>query len=133
MQLASSVDNQPWICTVYYVADGNLNIYWLSWTTRRHSQEIKANCKVAVTIPIKLDRPVTGVQAEGKASEVTDAVLIEEMMKKYTAKYDAGHEFYKNFMDGKNKHTMYKFTPAAYVLFDEFNFPDEGRQELRLV
>lgn len=128
MQLATAREEQPWICTVYYVADEQRNLYWLSYPERRHSQEIADNEKVAVTIVIKTDKPVVGVQAEGSATKVTEHEVIADIMALYVAKYDAGKQFYENFMNGTNRHAMYKFTPKQYVLFDELNFPDDGRR-----
>jgi uncharacterized protein YhbP (UPF0306 family) len=128
MQLATAKDNQPWVCTVYFVADKDMNLYWLSTPSRRHSSEIAENNKIAVTVPIKLDRPVAGVQAEGEATRVTGHAEIESLMKKYVEKYQAGTKFYDNFVNGKNEHVMYRFTPRQFVLFDELNFPDDGRK-----
>jgi uncharacterized protein YhbP (UPF0306 family) len=131
MQLATVSGNQPWICTVYYVADDELNLYWLSLPTRRHSQEIKEHPKVAAAIAIKHDKPVIGIQVEGDAEEVADTKTVAGIMKKYVAKYEAGQGFYDNFMAGKNQHKLYRIRPRLFVLFDEENFPENGRQEWR--
>ncbi len=132
LQLATVSKDQPWISTVYFVVDDAINLYWLSFPTRRHSQEIAANNKIAITMPVKFDVPVIGVQAEGTAEVVNDPEEIKKIMKKYVEKYDAGKSFYENFIANKNQHVMYRFTPASYVLFDEVNFPDNGRQILNL-
>lgn len=129
VQLATVTDGQPWVCALYYVVNERLNIYWLSFPTRRHSREISRNSKVAVTVPIKLDKPVIGVQAEGIAEEVTDTQEIEKIMQFYISKYNSGKDFLTNFRAGKNQHIMYKFTPTNFVLFDEVNFSEDGRQE----
>jgi uncharacterized protein YhbP (UPF0306 family) len=50
MQLATVADGNPWICNVYFVTDDASNIYWTSAKSRRHSQEILSNPKVAVSI-----------------------------------------------------------------------------------
>ena len=128
MQLATVRDAKPWICTVYFVADAELNLYWLSFPERRHSLDIAKNAEVAIAIAIKHDKPVIGVQGEGNAEIVTDKTVVKLMIEQYVAKYDVGQKFYANFMHGTNKHVMYKFTPTNYVLFDEVNFPDDGRQ-----
>lgn len=131
MQLATTADGQPWICTVYYIEDDAMNLYWLSLPERRHSQELRQSNKVAVAIAIKPDQPVIGLQAEGRAKEVRDTVVVRRVMKDYVAKYDAGHDFYDNFMNGTNKHMLYRIVPALFVLFDELNFPANNRQEWR--
>lgn len=133
MQLATVTGGQPWICTVYYVTDDQLNFYWLSFPSRRHSREIEQNNKVAVTIPVKFDQPVIGLQAEGTAEIVSDPLQIEKVMAKYTEKYNTGKDFYANFKAGKNKHQMYRFIASHIVLFDEVNFPGDSRQVIAMV
>ena len=130
MQLATVSDNQPWICTVYFVEDDNLNLYWLSLPARRHSLEIAGHNRIAVAVPIKHDNPVVGIQAEGEAEAVADREVIADVMRRYVQKYQAGQQFYDNFVAGRNKHVLFRFKPASYVLFDEVNFPEDGRQEL---
>ncbi len=132
MQLATVQDGQPWVCTVYYVEDDDLNLYWLSLPTRRHSQEIAKHNKVAVTVPLKFDKPTIGIQAEGDAEAVADKELIAEVMQRYVQRHDAGRQFYERFIAGENQHVLFKFTPKSYVLFDEVDFPDNGRQEATL-
>lgn len=132
MQIATVSGDQPWICTVYFVEDDDLNLYWLSLPTRRHSQEIAAHSKVAVAVPIKFDKPVTGIQAEGFAEPVTDKQTIADIMRRYVDRYNSGQQFYDLFVAGQNQHVLYKFTPSKYVLFDEVTFPDDGRKEINL-
>ncbi len=132
MQLATVSGEQPWICTVYYVEDEAANLYWLSLPDRRHSQEIAKHPQVAVAVPIKFDQPVIGIQAEGRAEKVEDAETIKQVMQRYTARYNAGKQFYDNFIAGKNQHALYKFTPNQMSLFDEQTFGDGIRRDWRL-
>jgi uncharacterized protein YhbP (UPF0306 family) len=132
MQIATVSGDQPWICTVYFVEDEDLNLYWLSFPTRRHSQEIAAHSKVAVAVPIKFDKPVIGIQAEGVAEPVTDKQVVADVMRRYVERYSSGEQFYDLFVAGKNQHVMYKFTPSKYVLFDEVTFPGDARKEISL-
>jgi uncharacterized protein YhbP (UPF0306 family) len=129
MQIATVSGEQPWICTVYYVCDDGMNLYWLSFPTRRHSQEIAHHDKAAVAVAVKTGKPVIGVQAEGIVEAVKDKQLVSKIMELYVKKYNTGQDFYKNFIAGKNEHWMYKFTPKEYVLFDELDFPKISRQE----
>lgn len=132
MQIATVSGDQPWICTVYFVEDDQLNLYWLSWPTRRHSQEIAANNKIAVAVPVKFDKPVVGVQAEGTAEVVTDKQVVADVMRRYVERYNSGQQFYERFAAGQNQHVLYKFTPSKFVLFDEVSFPSDGRKEISL-
>jgi uncharacterized protein YhbP (UPF0306 family) len=121
LQLATCDDNQPWVCTVYYVADDQQNLYWLSFPSRRHSKELALNNKAAIAIVIKADLPVIGIQAEGTVEIVKDAKVVKKIMEIYVAKYKEGTKFYDNFVAGKNQHEMYKLSPSHFVLFDETN------------
>lgn len=122
MQIATSVKDIPWVCSVYYVALEGC-IYWLSWPERRHSREIATNAQVAAAIVVKQDLPVIGVQVEGVAEEVADADVVKTVMELYVAKYGSGAKFYDAFIKGENHHRMYRLTPRKIALFDEVNFP----------
>jgi len=129
MQLATVRGGQPWVCSVYYASDDKLNIYWLSLPTRRHSEDISVHNKAAITIPVKFDQPVIGLQAEGTVDTVTEPKQIAKLMKLYVKRYNAGQDFYDNFIAGKNKHLIYRFKPTKFSLFDELNFPKSSSQD----
>ncbi|MEK7186412.1 MAG: pyridoxamine 5'-phosphate oxidase family protein [Patescibacteria group bacterium] len=73
MQLSTAVNNQPWTCSVWLAADKDLNIYWFSSTTRRHSKEVMKNPKVggAIVLPHTPKDPPRGLQFEGTAELLT--------------------------------------------------------------
>jgi len=92
--------------------------------------EIMEDKHVAVAIAVKTDLPVIGVQGEGTVEVVTHAGTVKGIMEKYTAKYDgAGKDFYDIFVQGTNKHRLYRFTPERYQLFDEVNYPETSPVE----
>lgn len=129
MQLATARDNQPWISNIYFVSDEARSIYWLSLPERRHSKEVADNPQVAVSLAIKQDLPVIGLQAEGVVTVVTNPEEVKAIIGTYMAKYDgAGQDFYDRFMAGTNKHHLYKLTPSKLVLFDEVHFATDPQQ-----
>lgn len=130
MQIATVRDNKPWVATVYFVVGDDMRLYWLSYPTRRHSEEIGNNSHVAGTIVIKQDVPVVGVQLEGEAHEIKHARTVAKVMVQYVAKYGVGKNFYKNFKLRQNKHSLYEFTPKRIVLFDELHYGHDNPQEL---
>jgi uncharacterized protein YhbP (UPF0306 family) len=133
MQIATVNNEQPWICTVYYVEDEDLNLYWLSLPTRRHSQEIEKHNKVAIAVPVKFDKnPIIGIQVEGVAEVVKNPDVVKKIMKQYVKKYGSGKDFYDNFIASKNEHWLYKFVPKEYKLFDENKFKDNPEKILSL-
>ncbi|MDB5186754.1 MAG: rnhA [Candidatus Saccharibacteria bacterium] len=131
MQLATSIDNKPWISTVYFVADSERNIYWLSLPERRHSKEVATNPQAAIAIAIKQDLPVIGIQAAGQVSIVEDDEAVKRIVETYVGKYDGvGKDFYQRFVVGKNKHQLYKLTPTQLALFDEVHFKENPVQKI---
>ncbi|MEX2007458.1 MAG: pyridoxamine 5'-phosphate oxidase family protein [Candidatus Levyibacteriota bacterium] len=133
MQVATSKDNQPWVCTLYYASDDNQNIYWISKPDTRHSKELMANKKVAVAIPVKFNTlTVVGLQVEGEAEEVSNLDEIKKYVKLYSDKFKRGEGWYQDFLLGKNEHKLYRINPKMFVLFDAVNFPDNPRQEIRV-
>src|SRR6185312_13687025 len=69
MSLGTSKDNKPWVCEVHFAYDEDLNLYFRSLATRRHSQEIAENPNVAGNIVVQhaLGVPGVGVYFEGTA------------------------------------------------------------------
>ena len=130
MQLATVRGSQPWICTVYYVIDDRLNFYWLSLPSRRHSQELADQSNAAITVAIKHDLPVIGVQAEGTVEEVADREAVKTIAELYVKKYGSAKTYYERFVQGVHQHHLYKLTPTRIVLFDEVEFPPNTRIEI---
>lgn len=134
MQLATSLDNQPWVCSVWFAADSDLNIYYFSSITRRHSKEILKNNKVAgaIVLPQTPDDPPRGLQFQGIAELLEDQSDINKAISVYADRIFP-REKIKEFMENKEKpHHFYKIKPTQFVLFDSVNFPDNPRQEYTL-
>ena len=109
MSLATSKDNIPWVCEVNYAYDDDLNLYFRSLASRRHSQEIATNHKVAGNIVrhYQLGMSPLGVYFEGKAELLpasNEQAIAFQCLKARIgigdetieeAKRDDGHKFYK--------------------------------------
>lgn len=131
MQLATQKDGQPWCCTVHFAADDDLNIYWMSLPTQRHSQEIGDRAKAAVAMAIE-SRPghrIIGVQVEGDAKRIDDMEKIKEVFEFYG--HHRGEEWRQNVLAGKSEDKLYCITPRLIQLFDTQNFPHDPKQEWR--
>ena len=109
MSLATTRDNHPWVCEVHFAYDDDLNIYYRSLSTRRHSEEIALNSNIAGNIVRQhaLGEYPLGIYFEGTAELLeagdeqnhayetlhnrldTSESAIEE------AARDDGHKFYK--------------------------------------
>lgn len=134
MQLATSIDGQPWVCSVWFAADEDLNIYWFSSTTRRHSKEVMQNNKVAaaIVLPQTPQDPGRGLQLQGIAELLTEQKDIDKAVSVYAGRIFTKEQI-EEFGALKDKpHSFYKIKPTQFVLFDSVNFPDESRQEYNL-
>ena len=132
LQLATVLDGEPLVCTVYYVTDKKFSLYWLSYPSRQHSQAIEQNGKAAIAVAVKTDQPVIGLQAAGSAQIVTRKTEAARVMTKYVHKYGVGRNFVRRFIDKTNDHVIYRFTPKRIWLFDEVNFERDKKLELIL-
>lgn len=132
MQLATVNNGRPWCCSLYYVHDADKNLYWASFPTRRHSQEIENNPSVAVAIPIKHQKgqKVVGIQMEGHAKKLAPTPANRSIVEAYAHKFGRTEEWVNSFTAGENQHQLYRFTPASIVLFDDINSPDNPRVTL---
>src|SRR3989344_5011400 len=94
-QVATLAGNQPWISTVYYVADDACNLYWTSQTHRRHSQEIHNHSRAAAAIAVRFPgHPVIGLQIEGDAQLLENPKELAGPMKLYVKKFKESQNFY---------------------------------------
>ena len=134
MQLATSADDQPWVCNVWFAADEDLNIYWFSSTTRRHSGEVLKNKKVAaaIVLPHTPSDPPRGLQLQGSAEVLEKQADIDMAVSVYKTRIFP-IETIKELMQSKEKpHKFYRIKPTQFVLFDAVNFGDNWRQEYNL-
>lgn len=134
MQLATSVDNQPWVCSVWFAADEDLNIYWISSTTRRHSDEAIKNPKVAaaIVLPHTPKDSARGLQLQGKAELLTKQEDIDKAAFLFTGRIFTEEKIKEFMASEKYPHRFYKIKPSQFVLFDTVNFPENSRQEYNL-
>lgn len=135
MQLATSVDNKPWVCNLHFYADDDFNIYWISTPARRHSEDIKQNPNVAAVMKIHEDTPdepyVIGLSAEGKAS-VLDTEEVKTIGAQYINALGKDSAMLADIISGKNPHKFYRLKVTNLVLFDTKIFPADPRQELHV-
>jgi uncharacterized protein YhbP (UPF0306 family) len=133
MQLATCVDDQPWVCNVHYCHDEVLNLYWISDKSSRHSKEIAQNPKASVVIKIHENTAaepyLIGISIEGKASVITDEKQKHIAAKLYIAKHATRQDFIDKVMDDSNGFAFYCLTSTKFVLFDTKDFKDQPRQE----
>lgn len=120
MQFATSVDNQPWVCSVWFASDEKLNIYWFSATTRRHSKEVMKNNKVAgaIALPQTPEDSPRGLQFQGSAEMLTNQNDIDEAISLYSRRIFSKETINELMKDKEKPHKFYKIKPTQFVLFD---------------
>lgn len=135
IQLATSADNQPWVCNVHYYSDKDLNIYWISTPDRRHSLEIAKNPKVAAVIKVHENTPeeeyVIGISIEGTA-ELLGASVDPAVVDGYGKKHAKKPEMIADIKADKAPYKFYKITPKNFVIFDTKNFEGDPRKEWKV-
>jgi uncharacterized protein YhbP (UPF0306 family) len=135
MQLATSSDNQPWVCSIHFYMDAEFNFYWISSTSRRHSKDVVTNKNVSATILIHedtTDEPyVVGISTEGKA-KLVDRDELKVVVEKFAQKFNKPTNFVPDNLNGRTTYKFYCFKPTKLVLFDNKTYPDKPRQEVEL-
>ncbi len=133
MYLGTSHGGKPWVTPVYFAADVDMNIYWLSRKSRRHSIELSNNSHVAgsIVIPVNYGEKVRGLQFEGNARELSgqDADSGRNI---YSSKFWIVEDRVASAVEGGDPQICYQLKPERYSLYDEVNYPSSPSQELKL-
>jgi uncharacterized protein YhbP (UPF0306 family) len=119
MSLATSQNNKPWVCEVHYVYDEELNLYFRSRPSKRHSHEIAENPFVAWNIVTQhsVDDTVRGVYFEWKAELLTHVDENHIAYKLYCERLGTDRRILDELLT-PNGHQFYKITVSTYYVFD---------------
>lgn len=133
MHIGTCHGGNPWVTTVYFASDTNLNLYFLSRKNRRHSREISNNNHVAgaIVLPHNYGDKVRGIQFEGKGRELGGEEA-EGGRSIYQRKFWIVEDRVLNQQEGVDLEGVFQIVPERYVLFDELNFPANPSQELKM-
>jgi uncharacterized protein YhbP (UPF0306 family) len=132
LSLATTKDNTPWVCELHFAYDDDLNLYFRSLRSCRHSQEIAANPKVAGNIVTQhpADLAPKGAYFEGTAKQLeegSELMAAFDCLKERLGIKDEALEEAKR-ADG---HKFYKITVDTYYLFDVRDSKPGGKFELK--
>lgn len=134
LQIATSDNGIPWICTVCFAYDSEFNLYWFSRHNTRHSQEISRNSYVAgaVVQPYHLGDKSKGLQFSGIAYELhheKDVLLgLAALQKRYGVKNKRINQLKKEIFLHLADYGLYRLHPDTIILHDTVNFPDSPRK-----
>jgi len=132
MSLATCLGNKPWVCEVHFAYDNNLNLYYRSLKSRRHSLEIAQNPNVAGNIVKQhaLDEYPHAIYFEGKAfllrpGEEQDKAF-EVLQKRLNVAIDSIEE-----AKSEEGHQFYKITVNNWYAFGKFGGDKGQKYELK--
>lgn len=137
MTIATYGDH-PWIASVYYSFDKNLNIYFLSSTDTLHAKHIASNPQVAVAIADSHQTPSQnkiGLQLYGVATEISNLAKIRHALAHWKSSLDIINPDldYNGMFQKLIKSRMFRIEPKEIKLFDEELFDTEDGHEPTLV
>ena len=124
----------PWIASVYYTFDNDLNVYFLSSPTTLHCKQIEINNKVAISIADS-DQDIgalkRGLQISGIAERISDTKKVIHALKiwKQSLGVKDPELTYENMIKQVINGRMYKIIPKRIKLFDQKLFPVEDGEE----
>lgn len=97
LSLATSRDNKPWVTEVHYAYDEDLNLYFRSLVSRRHSQEIAQNPYVSGNIVRQFspEEAVLGVYFEGIAKLLGPGEEQKKAFECIKRRFDTDNEYSK--------------------------------------
>ena len=131
MSLATSKDDKPWTCEVHFAYDEDLNLYFRSLTSRRHSEEIVSNPNVAGNIikQVGLGEPALGVYFEGTAKVLGVGDEQNKAFECLAKRLQVGPEKLEEAKD-PNGHQFYKVSVGNWYVFG--NLDGEGGKKYEL-
>lgn len=131
LSLGTSNDNKPWVCEVHFAYDDKLTIYYRSLTSRRHSQDIAANPRVAGNIikqHAKGEMPL-GIYFEGAAEKLESGPEQQTASKLLTERLEIPVDILAEAQrpDG---HQFYKISVETFYIFGKLD--DTGAKKFEL-
>ena len=131
MSLATISGNKPWVCELHFVYDEDLNLYFRSLASRRHSQEITANANVAGNIVKQhsVEQGVRGVYFEGTVKMITGVGKESAIYKLFQERLGADEEVLAE-AEKEDGHKFYKISVSKYYLFDSLESSPSQKYEL---
>jgi uncharacterized protein YhbP (UPF0306 family) len=122
MSLATVSGNKPWVCEVHFVYDDDLNLYWRSEASRRHSQEIAANSNVAGNIvkQHELGEMPHGIYFEGRAEMLNDPETMTKIAPLFIQRQGTRDTIVED-AQSENGTKFYKVTVENWYAFGKFS------------
>jgi len=128
ISLATVSNDKPWVCEVHFTYDEDLNLYFRSYSSTRHGQEIAANPAVAGNIVKQhpLGEYPHAIYFEGSAELIDDAAERKRVFPYFQKRLDSGDEILEDAAN-PDGHRFYKITVENWYAFGKFG-EDKGQK-----
>jgi uncharacterized protein YhbP (UPF0306 family) len=137
--ILATYGEHPWIASVYFSFDNELNFYFISNPATIHGRHIEKNKEVAAAIVDSNQKPSDvkkGLQIYGRVEKVSEANKVRYALRHWKdflniKRPDISLE---NMKKGLYKGRIYKLIPKEIKLFDQekFKVPDGEEPILKL-
>lgn len=137
--ILATYGDHPWIASVYYSFDNDLNIYFITTPSTIHGKQMEKNKKVAAAIVDSHQKPSDvkrGLQIYGIVERVSGLNKVNYALRLWkdflnVQRLDISYE---NMKKGLYKGRIYKLIPKKIKLFDQekFKVPDGKEPILEL-
>jgi uncharacterized protein YhbP (UPF0306 family) len=123
----------PWVSTLYYSTDRDLNIYFLTGPKTIHGLQIAKNPKVAMAVSDSPQTPASkkkGLQIYGMCEQISGAHKVTyaiELWKK-TVGVTSDKYSYEGMLKKAISGRMYKITPKKIKFYNE-ELWEEGKEQ----
>ncbi len=131
LSLATTKNGFPWVCEVHFAFDNELNLYFRSLPSRRHSQEIAANPNVAGNIVKQhaLSETVVGVYFEGSARLLTSVQEQKTAFQSLESRLGLDNSAIEEARK-RDGHKFYKISVKNWYVFGRFGEPSGKKYKL---
>ena len=106
----SGADGDPHATALFYLTGPQLELYWFSSPSSRHSRNLARQSRAAVTIYRSTEdwKNICGVQMHGTAEKILDRVLRQKIAREYGERFRLG----TLFRTAMARNALYVFRPS---------------------
>ncbi len=132
----STYSGGPWVSTVYYAVDEDLNLYFISDPSSNHCQHIAKNPQISCAIADSRQRVTdkkVGVQLKGQTTYLADSAKIQKILAMWNTANPGFEQVinFENMEKGVIKSKVYQITPIYIKFFNEELYGPEGFKEFK--
>ena len=118
VSIASKNNESVWAATVFYIADTNMNLYFLSSDKTQHISNIQTDENVAITVYKDVEdwQSIQGLQGSGRVSEVASSDR-DKILADYIKKYVFLDDLLQNPKDDQEKKIAEQFSSIGLYVY----------------